>query len=247
MGYREVVAAVGTTPFMTPEQGRRIYAHVLRTRPHDVLELGTCHGTSTAYIAAALAERGEGKVTTVDHVTWNGSPRPEELLDRLKLRDFVDIVRVEDSSYLWFLKQQIERQSDSDGNCEPLYDFVYLDGAHNWTIDGFASLLAAKLLRPKGWMLLDDLDFDFAHVAGETANATAFQLSAGERSETHMRKVFDLLLRQHPDFDEFVVEDDDWGWAHKGSGPRNYTLITNRSLRAMVVSGLRRLGRRYLG
>ena len=32
----------------------------------------------------------------------------------------------------------------------PVYDFCYLDGAHDFTIDGMAVYLVEKLLRPAG-------------------------------------------------------------------------------------------------
>ena len=59
----------------------------------------------------------------------------------------MQIVR-EVNSYNWFLKKQIEAQT-KDGICEPCYDFIFIDGAKNWTIDGLAFFLADKLLRPE--------------------------------------------------------------------------------------------------
>src|ERR671922_781789 len=49
-----VTGAVAQLPYMTPEQGHRIYNHVRATRPLAALELGTGHGVSAAYIAAGL-------------------------------------------------------------------------------------------------------------------------------------------------------------------------------------------------
>ena len=51
---------------MTREQGRRVYDHLRETGATRVLELGTAHAVSAAYMAAAIEERG-GTVTTVDH------------------------------------------------------------------------------------------------------------------------------------------------------------------------------------
>src|SRR5918999_1784722 len=76
------------------------------------------------------------------------------------VRDRVTIVR-EFSSYTWWLKERIEERADAHGNVEPCFDFVYLDGAKNWTIDGFAVVLAEKLLRPGGWLLMDVLEWTY--------------------------------------------------------------------------------------
>ena len=73
------------------------------------------------------------------------------------------------SSYTWWLKEQVRARSDADGNCEPRFDFVYLDGAKNWTVDGLAVVLAEKLLRPGGWLLMDDLDWTYAQDPGREA------------------------------------------------------------------------------
>ena len=53
-------------------------------------------------------------------------------------------------------------RSDGAGTVEPVYDFVYLDGAKHWTIDGLAVVLVEKLLRPGGWLLMDDLGWTYA-------------------------------------------------------------------------------------
>ena len=53
MTFDDVASAVPGVPFMTPEQGRIVYDHVVRTGARDVLELGTAHGVGAAYLAAA--------------------------------------------------------------------------------------------------------------------------------------------------------------------------------------------------
>jgi hypothetical protein len=115
----------------------------------------------------------------------------------------VTIVR-EYSSYTWWLKEQVAARSDAHGNVEPAYDFIYLDGAKNWTIDGLAVILAEKLLRPGGWLLLDDLDWTYAQDPGREATDGIVhrELSEPERTQPHLRAVFDLIVAQHPSFTE---------------------------------------------
>jgi predicted O-methyltransferase YrrM len=239
--FEQVAAAVAGIPFMSPEQGRVIHDHVTRTHARDVLELGTAHGVGAAYLAS-----GGARVTTVDFAGAAYDPPPEAVLARAGVADRVTIVR-EYSSYTWWLKEQVATRSDAHGNVEPAYDFIYLDGAKNWTIDGLAVVLAEKLLRPGGWLLLDDLDWTYAQDPGREATDGIVhrELSAPERTQPHLRAVFDLIVAQHPSFTELKVQDEWWGWARKAPGePRRYTLETTRPLSALVAGTARRAIRR---
>jgi predicted O-methyltransferase YrrM len=233
--FDAIAEAVRGFPNMSREQGRRVYDHVRSTRPAEILELGTSYGVSAAYMAAALEENGEGRITTVDHVRSNS---PDELLERVDraVVERINLVRIEDSSYDWWLKEQLAARSDEAGNCEPLYDFCYLDGAHNWTVDGLAVILVERLLRPGGWLLLDDLEWDYrADPHGQRERGVFFPLSASERSTPHVRGVFDLIVKPHAAFGEFRVEDADWAWARKSPAEqRRISVQVSRPLRAAV-------------
>ena len=231
---------------MSPEQGRIVYDHVRATRPAAVLELGTAHGVGAAYLAAGLHDNGTGRLTTVDHAGAAYVPPPEEVLRRAGLADLVDVER-EFSSYTWWLKELVRARSDADGNCEPRFDFVYLDGAKNWTIDGLAVVLVEKLLRPGGWLLMDDLDWTYAQdPAREATDGIVHrELTDPERTEPHLRAVFDLIVAQHPSFTELRVQDEWWGWARKAPGePRRYSVETSRPLPALAAGAARKVLRR---
>jgi predicted O-methyltransferase YrrM len=246
MGFDEVARAVTGVPFMSPEQGRIVYDHVRATRPAEVLELGTAHGVGAAYLAAGLDDNGAGRLTTVDFAGAAYDPSPEAVLARAGVAARVQVVR-EFSSYTWWLKEQVQARSDRAGNVEPLYDFVYLDGAKHWTIDGLAVVLVEKLLRPGGWLLMDDLDWTYAQDPGREATDGIVhrELSERERSEPHLRAVFDLIVAQHPSFTDVRVQDEWWGWARKAPGePRRYSVETSRPLGALAAGALRRLKRR---
>jgi predicted O-methyltransferase YrrM len=248
MRFEEVTRRLGDVPGMPPDQGRVVYDHLRETRPAEVLELGTAHGRSAAYMAAALEANGNGQLTTVDHVAASYEPTPATTLERVGLAHRVSVVGIDASSYTWWLKERIEERSDAHGNCEPIYDFCYLDGSHDWTVDGLAALLVEKLLRPGGWLLLDDLDWTFeGNETREHSEGIRYRLSRDERTQPHIRAVFDLLLRQHPSFTEFRDQDLDWGWAKKAPGqPRRYELVTVRPLHALATQAVLRAGRRVL-
>ena len=243
MEFEQVAAAVAGIPFMTPVLGRRVYDHVRETRPLEVLELGTAHGVSAAYIAAALEANGSGHVTTVDHAGADYDPAPAEVLARAGVADRVRIVR-EHSSYNWFLKQEVQAASDAAGNCQPRYDFCYLDGSKNFNIDGLAVVLIEKLLKPEGWLLMDDLEWTYEHnpwIVPHDDGRPLGPMSASERTEPHLLAVFELIVKQHPSFTRFIREDAWYGWAQKRPGAaRSYEVASSRPLGALIAAELRR-------
>ena len=250
MEFDAVARSVDGIPFMSRALGARVYEHIRSSRPALALELGTAHGVSAAYIAAAMEANGTGQLVTVDYAGAAYDPSPRQVLEQAGLAHRVTIVR-EHSSYNWFLKQQIEAASDAAGNCRPRYDFCYLDGSKNFNIDGLAVVLIEKLLRPDGWLLMDDLEWTYEHnpwilPAGD--GHPLGPLSDSERTEPHLLAVFELIVKQHPAFTRFVREDAWYGWAQKGSGStRRYEVTTTRSLGALVTSELRRRARRPRG
>jgi predicted O-methyltransferase YrrM len=247
MEFEQVAAAVQGVPFMTPVLGRRVYEHIRLTRPEATLELGTAHGVSAAYIAAALQANGHGHLTTVDHGGAAYDPTPEDILARTGLADRVTIARAH-SSYNWFLKEQVQAESDDAGNCRPRYDFCYLDGSKNWNVDGLAVVLIEKLLRPGGWLLMDDLEWTYERnpwIVPHGDGRPLGPMSDRERSEPHLLAVFELIVKQHPSFTHFIREDAWYGWAQKRPGePRRYEVATSRPLGALVAAELRRRRRR---
>ena len=234
MRFHDVEAAIAGIPFMSAWQGRRVYDHLRATGARDVLELGTAHGVSAAYMAAAVAANGGGRVTSVDRYRFEG-PTPEETIERAGLTGSVEFVRVPDSSYDWWLADRVRERSDGAGNCEPCFDFCYLDGQHDLHVDGLAVVLVEKLLRPGGWLLLDDLDWTYE--AGTVPGAE--RLSDAERTTPHVRVIWELIVRGHPSFTELREDDGQWGWARKAPGaPRRLELSVTRSQRTILARRL---------
>jgi predicted O-methyltransferase YrrM len=246
--FEAVARAVAGVPWMTAEQGRIVYDHLVDTGARDVLELGTAHGVSASYLGAAVARTG-GHVTTVDHGAAAYDPSPESVLERAGVRDRVTVVR-QHSSYTWWLAEQVRARSDDAGNCEPAYDFCYLDGAKHLSVDGLAVVLVERLLRPGGWLLMDDLGFTWAehHPTVHIDASTQVPFSEAERSQPPLRAVYDLVVAPHPSFTELRIQDEWWGWARKAPGqPRRLVLENSRPLTVLVASALRRRWGRRTG
>jgi len=231
MEFDTIRAKIDGIPHMDAHHGRLIYDHVRKSRPSLILELGSAHGVSAAYICAALEANSHGRLVSIDIDRATYEPWPVKLFETLGLSDRAEFIRVPDSSYCWLLRNQIKEQSDAAGNCVPLYDFVFIDGAHEFTIDGLATVLATKLLKPDGWLLLDDLDWTYSGFE----HPPPFHMSQSQMDVANVREVFECIVRGDPSYTEFRIEDEHWAWAHKGNGPRKLDLVVSEPLSAVAT------------
>lgn len=209
MKFDDVRAIVGQTPHILPDQAALLYEHVLRTRPRRILELGFAHGSSTTYMAAALDEAGvDGRISTFDMTSAHGrQPSIHDLLGAAGLERFVT-AKFSDSSYTWELLHMLQQRP------QPRFDFVFVDGAHTWDVDGFAFFLADRLMSRGAWIAFDDMNWTLAK-SPNMKNLDWVQALPDEQPRTpQIRRVFELLVRTHPGYSNFH-EDDQFGWAQK--------------------------------
>ena len=181
----------------------------------DILELGTGNGISACYIAAALDENSSGLITTMDKLyAKNMDVNILKLLDITKFHKYVKPVFT-DSTYNWELMKLIKKRT-INGRCKPIFDFCFLDGAHTWEVDGCAFFLAEKLLKPGGWMLFDDLDWNFQKMLRQGfKDEWIMEIPEEERRVCQAGKIFSLLVQQHPNFTNVKKEGSRYGWARK--------------------------------
>jgi predicted O-methyltransferase YrrM len=245
MKFEDIFSIVGHVPYTSPDHGKYLYDLIIEQQMTDVLELGIAHGTATCYMAAALQELGRGCVTAVDLIDVNFSPTAEEQLEKAGLSAYANVVRMK-SGYTWFLHDEIARNTNDD-KCAEVYDLCIIDGPKNWTIDGAAFFFADKLLRKNGWMIFDDYDWTYASVSREgdsTDGISHRSLSQAEMKTPHIREVFQLLVKQHPNYGTLKVMNASWGIAQKTMNPdKNYTIAferTTRDLLAKVATGIYR-------
>ena len=248
MKFLEIRDLLEGIPFTTPQRGEELYNFILREKPKECLELGFAHGVASCYMAAALDELGEGRLTCVDLVIDEGrSPSLPELLKKTGLDEKVEVhIFREHTGYNWFLKKQIEQQTKIQITCSTLYDFCFIDGAKNWTIDGLAFFLVDKLLKEHGWILFDDLNWSYLLAGHSVCDGIAVDsLSEDEREEAHIDRIFRLLVMQHPNYSEFNITDSTWAWAHKvKSDSKSLTLTESSSLASSFMDMFRRGGLR---
>lgn len=207
ISIEDVDQAVHDTPYMTLEQ-----AHTLERLWHtcpagDILELGFAHGKGSAYLGALAAQRGRRAVCVDNLSARNRQPGAELTIEKAGVADHVDLLFT-DNGYVWWMKQQLESGTGLR------YGLVYLDGAHDWFVDGFAALLLDRFLIPGGVLILDDLDWSFASSMAPDIVARVASMTPDVAHEPQVRKVWELLLQTDPQWGEFE-ERDGWGIARK--------------------------------
>lgn len=211
MELSRVQEVVDGLPFMSIEQARTITDLIIDQGCRDVLELGIMYGVSTCYMAAALDGTGrDWHITTIDNTSAAvKSPNVEELLTTLGLRERVT-VHYEPTSYTWRLMKMLEEDPT------PRFDFCYLDGAHSWNDDGFAFFLVDRLMKPGGWIVFDDIEWSYSTSPSLRDTDRVKAMPDDEREARQVKKIFELLVRTHPNYGEFSLSAG-WGLARKVS------------------------------
>jgi hypothetical protein len=93
------------------------------------------------------------------------------------------------------------------GNTSPIYDYVYLDGAHTWDVDGLAFFLLDRLLKPGGYMDFDDYGWSMALSPTQNpgVNPRNIDLFTDEQIRTsHITLIVELLVKRDRRYKEIV-------------------------------------------
>lgn len=200
---------IGDVPFMKLYEAK-IMDNLIKTfNLRNLLELGFYHGVSSCYMASTLKEIGEGHLTTIDlyYAKDQYSPNIEQLLEKCDLREYVTIYY--ENSYNWRLMKFIQENPD------PIFDFCFIDGAHDWYTDALAFSLVDKLLKPSGWIIFDDLNWTFAE-CNEMKNFDYVKnMPVEEKTIPHIKLIFELLVKRNPNYCNFVEIKNGWGIAQK--------------------------------
>ena len=248
MKFENIEDIVGKVPFISPANARFLYDLIVKEGLTNILELGIAHGTATCYMAAALEELGEGKAVAVDLLDTKDwfKPSAEEQLEKAKLGRFAEVVRMQ-TGYTWFLHDEIKRLTENDV-CREKYDLCIIDGPKNWTVDGCAFFLVDKILKENGWLIFDDYLWTYAQADSKREETDGIQhrsLSEAERNTPQVREIFELLVKQHPNYGELIVpQEEGWAIARKRKSDRKQYKIqythTSGAFLASVVAGTKR-------
>lgn len=89
----------------------------------------------------------------------------------------------------------------------PIYDYIFLDGAHTWAVDALTTFLADRLLRPGGYLDFDDYDWSLGN--SPTLKPSAFPLTKKlytdeQIAAKQVKMVVELIVRRNPSYREVV-------------------------------------------
>jgi predicted O-methyltransferase YrrM len=162
-------------------------------------EVGVYEGQTTLAIADTL--RGRGQIHLFDF-----EDKVDAVVKRLDRAGHRNVVAHPNSrklldSYNWSLMRVLR---ESRG---PLFDYVFLDGAHTWATDALAFVLIDRLLRPGGHVEFDDYFWTIER--SPSMNPRAFPASdrmytAQQMAEPQVALVVDLLVRPDDRYEEIV-------------------------------------------
>jgi predicted O-methyltransferase YrrM len=242
MQFKSIKDKVNGIPYIRNENAEFIYNFIIENKPEQILELGIGHGAGTCYMAAALEENKKGKITAVDLLEVDFKPSAEDLTNKFGLGNYVEVVRMK-SGYNWFLHDEIKKNTVNDV-CLPKYDLCIIDGPKNWTIDGFAFFLVDKLLKDGATIIFDDYYWKYKEDREETDGITHRSLSIEEKQVPHIKEVFELLVKQHSNYGEFIlIPDSDWAIAKKNSvnTSKTYKVEYHKSNKDILKDILRKI------
>jgi hypothetical protein len=125
----------------------------------------------------------------------------------------------------------------------PQFDLCYIDGAHSWLVDGFAFLLVDKLMKVGGWIVFDDFHWTYALSPSERDTNAVKSMPIDERETPQVQKIYDLLVKTHPCYDNFSVKDG-LAYARKVSSsiiPKSLIRRETVYIRTSVLSSIREI------
>lgn len=197
---------------MTPEQilslvpppvhprlkyGKTLYEFITTNRLSTILELRSVPGITTAYLAGAIQEQGTGTLKSVcQRVLQPIDYNVPEALQLAKLSSFVTLYE-EPTNFDWQLMKFLQ-----EGLFET-FDLCLIEGGQTWSNVGFACCLAERLLKPGGWILLDNMNFSF-HESKLKNKKWVTNKQEDEQTMRQVNCVYDLLLRENPNFGRFL-------------------------------------------
>lgn len=215
MKFEEIKNHLRGIPHTPPEDGEILYNFILSHKPKNILELGFQHGVSTNYMAAALDELGEGKITSIDReIARNEKPNIIELSDKTRLSKYINPIYA-NTSYIWELRKILKNNIKNPEN-KTTFDFCFIDGAHNFETDGFAFFLVDMLLNEGGIILFDDIDWSYQKSPTLQNQDFVKQMPEEERNAEQIRDVLELLVTTHPNYQILEIKNR-WAWVQKTS------------------------------
>jgi predicted O-methyltransferase YrrM len=157
--FQRTVAAYDAYPqqSLISNESRALLHHlVVMRRPSRILEIGTFVLGTTEVFARAAWEAGTGHIDTIDPF---GAERCPPILAAFppELRERISFAAVNSASHF-----------DTEISRGRSYDFVFIDGNHEFEYALFDLLCTARLITPRGLVVLDNVDQPGPRLATKT-------------------------------------------------------------------------------
>ena len=181
------------------EPNHETISFIKRTECRHIAELGIFKGHTSLEFAKFL--NGKGELHLFDY-----EDRVKKVAKTLESAGFHNVRTFGSSyklldSYNWSLAKLLEQ------NTEPIYDYVFLDGAHTWPVDALTTFHADRLLKVKGYLDFDDYNWTL----GESSflNPKVFRLTdklytSEQITAKQVKMVVDLIIRRDSRYREVV-------------------------------------------
>jgi tetratricopeptide (TPR) repeat protein len=176
---------------------QRWFTDTIKQRPIRILEVGSWQGGSTLWLLdQVIAERG-GSITCVD--TWEDSSEhdfPGTM--GLQLEELFD-ANIARSTYGDHLEKRKGRSQDVLPQLAGrLFDFIYIDGAHEADLVLQDALNGHALLASDGLIVFGDLAYTFADSKQNTIHGINTFLELAGEAYDEIDRGAQLLLRRKP-------------------------------------------------
>jgi len=189
----EKIGASGYETLSRPRlQTARHVGRMVRRREYPmVAEIGIGIGATTRQLAKVMNNKGELHI-------FDFEEKVQELKSDLSNLGFTNIVTHGNTakywdSYHWSLAKLLDKHKG------PIFDYVYLDGAHTILHDLAAFAIIDKLLKPHGVVDLDDYDWTFASSKSMADVRSAYMTEEQERAP-QVKFIVDHFLTGNPKY-----------------------------------------------
>ena len=181
------------------------------TAPLVAAEIGLGIGTTTVHFAQILDESDELHLFDRNFVV-------DELISDLEALPEPPKVKLVNqgnepnryASYSWKLALWF-RELRNAGKSGRVFDFVYLDGAHDFFHDTAATAVLKRMIKPGGYLVFDDMYWTFG--ASPTMNPkkrpeTGLDYTPEQLVIPHVELVVDILMRPDRGWEQVFLDPD---------------------------------------
>jgi len=197
--FERVFAAYRNYPenSLQSDEARALLHHlIVMHRPERVLEIGTWHAGTTETMARALWETKQGHIDTID--PFGGERCPPIIASLPPELGEIITFRAENSATCF----------DRAITNNTYYDFVLVDGNHEYEFALFDVMCAARTMRPGGLMVMDNIEQIGPRLAANTflKHNPDWQDVAGVLQHVDLSAPFKVPTASFPDTKFYLLQ-----------------------------------------